>query len=155
MQRTNQNFCLIPICHLTVIPLFRCLHFSTSPAAILLACLRGALSLPSLSRSKASKRRGWWPAIDARQGKAAWRARKARNHGGGDRGILIPSTTQWGRLLSKRTNLVFLNEINAIWFPYRSSGKTRGTCVWPCCSPPLVGDRLTGIARNALKWRRK
>jgi hypothetical protein len=28
--------------------------------------------------------------------------------------------SQWGRLLSKRTNLAFLNEINAIWFPYRN-----------------------------------
>jgi hypothetical protein len=27
--------------------------------------------------------------------------------------------SQWGRLLSKGTNLAFLNEINAIWFPYR------------------------------------
>ena len=28
--------------------------------------------------------------------------------------------SQWGRFLAKRTNLAFLNEINAIWFPYRN-----------------------------------
>ena len=56
--------------------------------------------------------------------------------------------SQWGRLLSKRTNLAFLNEINAIWFPYRNSGKTRGTCVALMLRPSL--GRPWGRGREAV-----